>query len=354
MIRQRLLVIWANYSLQHFARVFVKGVLALVIVGSAAAAPVVVKTAHHHHNAPAVVKKVAVKTSPKISKPAAKPPAAPAPAVTTPVAAPAPAVTHASAPAPQPIPATEPAPGSGAKSLTPTSSSSPPGGGGGAAAPTGTSLPDATGGYTSTNWAGYVALSGSYTAVTGSWTVPAVTGNGTTDTAEASWIGIGGVTANDLIQTGTLNIVSADGSVDTEAFYELLPDAALVIPSVAVSAGDNMSAIITETTVGSWQITITDNTNGQKFTTSVTYASSHSSAEWIEEDPSYGDGSQVPYATFSSVSFAAGTATRSGTAGTIAANSGQPITMVSNATGQPIAVPSVLTSNGGGFNVTRK
>jgi hypothetical protein len=345
---------WANNATHHFTRVLVKGGLTLLMVGSVAAAPAVVTTVHHHNNPPAPVKKVAVQPAKKVVAPTPKPQPAPAPAP-TPTATPAPAKTQTASQAPQPIPASDPAPGSGAKSLTPTTSPpAAPATDPGTAAPTGDGLADATGGYSSTNWSGYVSLAGNYTAVSGSWVVPAVTGNGSTETAESSWIGIGGVFSQDLIQTGTMNIVAADGSVDTEAFYELLPDVALIIPSLHVSPGDGMSANIVEVATDSWTVTITDNATGKSFNTTVSYTSSHSSAEWIEEDPSYGDGTQVPYANFSTVSFSGGTATHAGAAGTIAANNGQAIRMVSSSTGQPIAVPSVLASNGSAFHVTRK
>src|SRR5580692_4075887 len=42
------------------------------------------------------------------------------------------------------------------------------------------------------NWSGYVATDGTYTSVSGSWTVPTVT-NASGDVADATWVGIGGV-----------------------------------------------------------------------------------------------------------------------------------------------------------------
>ena len=82
-------------------------------------------------------------------------------------------------------------------------------------------------GYYSTNWSGYAALSGKFTAVSGSWIVPVVSGTSGVSTADATWVGIGGVSANDLIQTGTTNNVDSAGTVSTYAFYELLPNASL-------------------------------------------------------------------------------------------------------------------------------
>src|SRR6185503_10225868 len=59
---------------------------------------------------------------------------------------------------------------------------------------------------TSTNWSGYAATGGTYTSVTGTWTVPTV--SATTAGADATWVGIGGINSTDLIQAGTEATVS--------------------------------------------------------------------------------------------------------------------------------------------------
>src|SRR4051812_46343961 len=58
---------------------------------------------------------------------------------------------------------------------------------------------------TSRNWAGYVADSGTYTGVSGSWNVP--TPSSSEDGSNATWVGIGGVDSRDLLQSGTQAIV---------------------------------------------------------------------------------------------------------------------------------------------------
>ena len=64
---------------------------------------------------------------------------------------------------------------------------------------------------TSHNWSGYAAMGGSYTAVSGTWTVPQFNAGGTPG-IDAAWVGIGGVRGNDLIQAGTQETVSGRGS----------------------------------------------------------------------------------------------------------------------------------------------
>lgn len=198
-----------------------------------------------------------------------------------------------------------------------------------------------------------MAANGTYTAVSGAWVVPTVSGNGTSTSADGTWIGIGGVTSGDLIQAGTQDIVSASGQVSTTAFYEMLPQASITIPGVTVSAGDSVDTTITEQSAGSWKISFTDLTDNETFSLTVSYASSESSAEWIEEDPSYANGSLVPLATFGSVTFSGGTTTLQGSSDTIASSNASPITLVSS-TGKPLAIPSSLTAGGQGFTVTQQ
>ncbi len=207
--------------------------------------------------------------------------------------------------------------------------------------------------YTSSNWAGYLVASTKYTAITADWVAPTVTGNGASLSADASWIGIGGVTTSDLIQIGTDNTVSSSGVVTTGAFYELLPNAAITITSLNISPGDTINASIQETSTNEWTITLIDVTKNQTFTKNVSYTSSLSSAEWIEEDPSNSSGNLYPLDNFGTVSFSDVTTTANGTKEDLSAVNGDSITML-NSSSQPIATPSAIGSNGSSFSVTRQ
>jgi hypothetical protein len=114
-----------------------------------------------------------------------------------------------------------------------------------------------------------------------------------------------------------------------------------------------VSATITELSAGSWNIAFTDRSDSQTYTISVTYASSESSAEWIEEDPSYANGSLVPLDNFGSATFSGGTVITQGSAVTISSSKASPITLVTTS-GKIVAVPSNLTADGGGFTVTQQ
>ena len=197
------------------------------------------------------------------------------------------------------------------------------------------------------------APTASYTAIAGSWTVPTATGVTGKTSADAAWIGIGGVSTGDLIQVGTDDTVSASGQETSSAFYELLPQAATNIATLAVTPGDSMTASITELTAGQWRVMITDTTTGGSYTTTLSYISSNSSAEWIEEDPSTTFDRLVPLDGFASVAFTGGTTTNNGASVTIANADAQPITLVSSTTHEPIATPSALGGAGQDFTVTQ-
>lgn len=239
-------------------------------------------------------------------------------------------------------PVVKPAPTSKVSGLAPTS----PG-------PTKTKTPSGTQvttGYTSLNWSGYMAASATFTSVSGSWVAPSATGNGSTTTADSTWIGIGGVTSGDLIQTGTQNTITASGHRYTSAFYEMLPDASIDITSMPVTAGDSMTASIRETGSSVWTISISDDTTGKTFTKVVSYSSSLSSAEWIEEDPSYSSGSLVPFDSFHEAIFSGASAVANGVSVNLSTSTAQPIILVNNS-GSYIAVPSTI-SGGNSFTVT--
>ncbi len=143
-------------------------------------------------------------------------------------------------------------------------------------------------GWTSSNWSGY-ALSGSkgsYSQITGTWTVPTVVRT-KGSTYSSSWIGIDGFNNSSLIQTGTEQDYTA-GHAQYYAWWEILPAAETQITTMTVSPGDSMTASIVNDGGGSWTITLKDVTQSESFTTTQSYSGPASSAEWIEEAPTIG------------------------------------------------------------------
>jgi hypothetical protein len=201
---------------------------------------------------------------------------------------------------------------------------------------------------TTENWAGYVSTGGTYTTVSGSWTVPSVVAGAGPVAADATWIGIGGDTSSDLIQVGTQNVVE-DGQVTPGSFYEQLPNTSQAVPNLSVSAGDTITASIKEVATGEWSISIEDITNGESYTNTVAYSSSESSAEWVEEAPSDGN-AIVPLDQFGTVTFTGGSTTENGDTVSIAGSNAQALTM-DDEEGQALATTSALSS--GDFTVTR-
>lgn len=170
--------------------------------------------------------------------------------------------------------------------------------------------------------------------------------------ADATWVGIGGVASGDLIQVGTDNIVTPSGRVTTSAWYELLPDASIQITTMTIIPGDTISASVKETSTNQWLINIADISTGQSFSKTVTYASSRSSAEWIQEQPSYSNGQLVPLDTFSTVPFSNASMVGSGVTKNLVSGNAVPITLVTR-NGQAVASPSAIGGDGSSFSVSR-
>jgi Peptidase A4 family len=204
----------------------------------------------------------------------------------------------------------------------------------------------------SQNWSGYAATGGTFSAVSGSWTVPQFAPDSPAG-ADAAWIGIGGVNTRDLIQAGTQQTVSGSGSTQYQAWVETLPQASHPVP-LAVNPGDTVSLSISQVPQAQdqWQVSFTNNTTGQTYQVTEHYQSSMSSAEWIEEAPSAMRGRQLPLDTFGSISFSQGSTVKDGQTVNIASSGAQPITMISRGN-RAVARPSTLAADGAGFTVTQ-
>jgi hypothetical protein len=205
---------------------------------------------------------------------------------------------------------------------------------------------------TSRNWSGYAANGGTYTGISGTWTVPQVVSaaNGASGVG-ATWVGIGGVKTRDLIQAGTEDSGSGLRN-EYQAWIEMLPAASKQVP-LAVAPGDSITVSINEQGSASqkWLIVMTNNTSGKTYQTNVNYTSSRASAEWIEEAPS-GRHGILPIDNFGAVSFSRATTIKDGEPMSLAAVGARPISLL-NARKQPLAVPSAIGSDGESFRVER-
>ncbi|HVU73827.1 MAG TPA: G1 family glutamic endopeptidase [Mycobacteriales bacterium] len=146
---------------------------------------------------------------------------------------------------------------------------------------------------TSLNWAGYAVTGSTITGVTQSWIVP--TAGLIPPGFSSTWAGIGGYTSSDLIQAGTTQDSLPVGGSQYYAWWETLPDAETPItsgctgadPTCAIAPGDHMHVDIHQVGNNVWSITLSDNGKWSWQSPNISYASTHSSAEWIHEAPTF-------------------------------------------------------------------
>jgi Peptidase A4 family len=207
----------------------------------------------------------------------------------------------------------------------------------------------------STNWAGYAALTdlislqqGSVSDVNGSWIVPKVNCSVTPNAYSSFWVGIDGYSSNTVEQTGTDSDCSS-GSARYYAWYEMYPKFPVNL-NMKISPGDSMNAEIKYIGNNKFQITIIDTTTGASYTTTQqSKKASRTSAEWIAEAPSSMRG-VLPLADFSNVNFLNAQATINGVSGAINHWQYDAITMATTS-GTVKAQPSSLSSSGTSFSV---
>jgi Peptidase A4 family len=142
----------------------------------------------------------------------------------------------------------------------------------------------------SSNWSGYAEVSSkrdTFTQVTDTFVVPTVDTDITGTQYVADWVGIGGYDDATLVQTGIQAMVRThrhQTTVTYDAWTEHLPEAEKPL-ELTISAGDTVTATVTETATNTWLMEVDDVTTGQSAGLSVPYKSSGESAEVINERP---------------------------------------------------------------------
>lgn len=195
----------------------------------------------------------------------------------------------------------------------------------------------------SSNWSGNVVANfesaSTYTAAEATWEVPTVTytrppavchtihsgARGATFCRapdprweySSSWVGIGGFCEDancasvddSLIQLGTEQDASSNGQTQYYAWIETLPESEVelspetypVIPGDTITASLTCTANCTPGGTQTWMLTMTSS-RGWTYSSSIAYASSLLSAEWIEEAPSSFSG-VLPLANYGTATF---------------------------------------------------
>jgi hypothetical protein len=146
------------------------------------------------------------------------------------------------------------------------------------------------------NWSGYVETTTSaFTSATGTFTVPSLVSGDSLQSAISEWVGIDGFDSEDLIQAGVALFPTGGGSFAIQPWWEILPAAETPITSVTVNAGDTVTVTLSELCSGGWEISLSDLTNGESFSTQQAYSGSGASAEWIVEAPATENASDNGY-----------------------------------------------------------
>jgi len=166
----------------------------------------------------------------------------------------------------------------------------------------------------SENWAGAVLVGTGYTSVTGTFTAPTPT----TDGSGSAWVGIDGDTCDTaILQTG-IDWTLSGGSVTYDAWYEWYPDYAYDFSGISIAAGDTIKVTVTASSDTGGTAVVENVSSGTTVTHTFSGESSDPlceyNAEWIVEDFESGD-SLVSFADFGTVTFTSASAVKSGTVG---------------------------------------
>jgi hypothetical protein len=209
----------------------------------------------------------------------------------------------------------------------------------------------------SLNWAGYAVTPGSgVTAVDSTFTVP--TAGSVPPGFSATWAGIGGYSTSDLIQAGVSEQSLPSNSVLGDqyyAWYEILPASETQLsgctgdPNCTVNPGDSITVDIHNVSGNTWSVNVSD-VGHWTYSNDLTYASSESSAEWIQEAPTLVAVQTIP-APVGDVAFGpTSTYTVGGSTDTIAA--GDPTVIEESPVGGVNeATTSALAADGQSFDV---
>jgi hypothetical protein len=146
------------------------------------------------------------------------------------------------------------------------------------------------------NWAGYAvpAATGEHiTSIQATWIVPKL--KLLPPGYSSTWVGIGGLTTTDLIQAGT----ESSFTEGNYAWIEVLPANEVKLTNCsgdstcAVAVGDRIHVGINNTGGDGWAISVSDGSKWS-YSTTTSYHSTLSSADYVFEAPGRGIGVAIP------------------------------------------------------------
>lgn len=164
----------------------------------------------------------------------------------------------------------------------------------------------------SNNWAGVVREqpppSGTYTAVSATFTVPDPTATDNSGDQEAAsvWVGLDGDTYTKAILQAGIDSYIQNGQKSYDAWYEWYPNSAENF-NLGLTAGDVIVAKVEASSPSKGVAIIENKSTGQTVSKTISAPSTSATlagqnAEWIVEDFNTGN-SQVPFANFGHVTF---------------------------------------------------
>ena len=153
------------------------------------------------------------------------------------------------------------------------------------------------------NWSGY-GLSGSgFTAVAGTFNVPAPRHSASCLEETAVWVGVDGLDNHDLLQAGIAEAGFTPAEIKTPpygpssglpvacarralvyAWWEDLPSAPVRV-DLPIKVGDSVTVSIFKMSPGWWALAVHDLTNRQSFMLAQPYGGPQTSVEWVVESP---------------------------------------------------------------------
>jgi hypothetical protein len=208
------------------------------------------------------------------------------------------------------------------------------------------------------NWGGYADTSstaGAFTAVSGTFTIPALTCS-SEDRIYADWVGLDGFANGTVEQTGVA-AQCFEGVATYYTWYEMVPaQPTIQVVGSTAEAGDKIMASVTRTG-STYKLKVTDSTTtGNNVSTTQTCATTtctDESAEWIIERPSFSTTGLAPLAEFDTpFKLTSGSETANGTKGTIATVAPNQIAMIDSTQTYNLASASALNGAGNSFTDT--
>lgn len=168
--------------------------------------------------------------------------------------------------------------------------------------------------------------------------------------ANATWVGIGGIKKDDLIQSGTSATIN-NGQIIYQAWVEMLPDAPKILP-LSIKPKDTVTVCLKQIVNNIWQIEFINNNTKIKYFRNEYYNSSLSSAEWIEEAPSSTLGALIPLDRFGKVNFIHAYVIQNGIKKKISQIKAKPIDLI-DAANRVLAKAARINKKVSGFTVRR-